>query len=77
MTLFNAVSSSLTSKIMPLHYTGITTPFTSTDDINSLTELGRLYLEQKLPGEARNYLLRAAELSLQAKDFAGARSGYC
>jgi tetratricopeptide (TPR) repeat protein len=46
------------------------------DNAGSLTELGDLYVRQKLPGEARRYLLRAAELHLQNKDFATARSVY-
>jgi len=43
---------------------------------DSLTALGVLYAEQRLPGEARAHLLRAAELHLQARRFAEARKAY-
>jgi tetratricopeptide (TPR) repeat protein len=42
----------------------------------SLIQLGELYMQQKLPAEARRYLLAAAEQYLHHKDFAGAREVY-
>jgi tetratricopeptide (TPR) repeat protein len=46
------------------------------DDVQSLAQLGHLYLEQRLPGEARKYLLHAADLSLKAQDYPTARTVY-
>jgi tetratricopeptide (TPR) repeat protein len=46
------------------------------DAPESLFSLGNLYAEQRLPGEARAHLLRAAELQLQARRFGDARKAY-
>jgi tetratricopeptide (TPR) repeat protein len=46
------------------------------DHPESLLRLGELYLNQKLPGEARNYLLRAAEGYLAQDNRVGAREVY-
>ncbi len=46
------------------------------DAPESLFALGSLYAEQRLPGEARAHLLRAAELHLQARRFGEARKAY-
>lgn len=46
------------------------------DNVDSLVQLGDLYLQQRLPGEARKYLLHAAELSVKAQNFDLARSVY-
>jgi tetratricopeptide (TPR) repeat protein len=43
------------------------------DNIDSLVNLGELYLQRRLPADARSYLLRASELYLQAKNFTAAR----
>jgi tetratricopeptide (TPR) repeat protein len=44
--------------------------------IHSLIELGGLFAEQKLPGEARVFFLKGAELYLQTQDFTHAREVY-
>ena len=38
------------------------------EDVQALAQLGYLYLEQRLPGEARKYLLHAAELGFTHPD---------
>jgi len=42
----------------------------------SLVELGNLFLKQELPGEARPYLLRAAEVFMARGEVTGAREVY-
>jgi len=44
--------------------------------IQSLVALGLLYFQQKLPGEARTHMLRAADQYLQARNFSKAREVY-
>ena len=44
--------------------------------IQSLVALGQLYFQQKLPGEARTHMLRAADQYLQARNFTKAREVY-
>jgi tetratricopeptide (TPR) repeat protein len=44
--------------------------------INSLIELGGLFVKQRLPGEARGYFLKGAELYLQTQNFVHAREVY-
>ena len=44
--------------------------------IQSLVALGQLYFQQKLPGEARTHLLRAADQYLHARNFTKAREVY-
>lgn len=46
------------------------------DHVGSLLELGELYLQQKLPGEGRGFLLHAAEILVREKNFADARAVY-
>jgi tetratricopeptide (TPR) repeat protein len=48
----------------------------NTNFVASLVELGELYFQQKLPGEARSYLLRAADQYLHARNFTKAREVY-
>lgn len=43
------------------------------DHTDALSRLGKVYLAQKLPGEARSYLLRAAEIHLAAENHQDAR----
>lgn len=44
--------------------------------IQSLVALGQLYFQQKLPGEARTHMLRAADQYLHAQNFTKAREVY-
>ncbi len=44
--------------------------------LESVVRLGELNLKQKLPGEARTWLLQAAEAYLRARDFVRARDVY-
>jgi len=44
--------------------------------IQSLVALGDLYFQQKLPGEARTHMLRAADQYLHARNFTKAREVY-
>jgi len=44
--------------------------------IQSLVALGQLYFQQKLPGEARTHMLRAADQYLHARNFTKAREVY-
>jgi len=44
--------------------------------IDSLIELGGLFVKQKLPGEARRFFLKGAELYLQTQNFVDARAVY-
>ena len=44
--------------------------------IQSLVALGQLYFQQKLPGEARTHMLRAADQYLHARNFSKAREVY-
>jgi tetratricopeptide (TPR) repeat protein len=44
--------------------------------IQSLVALGELYFQQKLPGEARTHMLRAADQYLHARNFTKAREVY-
>jgi pilus assembly protein FimV len=44
--------------------------------IQSLVALGQLYFQQKLPGEARTHMLRAADQYLQSRNFSKAREVY-
>jgi tetratricopeptide (TPR) repeat protein len=44
--------------------------------IQSLVALGQLYFQQKLPGEARTHMLRAADQYLQVRNFTKAREVY-
>jgi tetratricopeptide (TPR) repeat protein len=46
------------------------------DNIDSLVNLGELYLQRHLPADARGHLLRAAELYLESKNFTAAREVY-
>lgn len=46
------------------------------EDVEALMSLGTLYLKQKLPGEARGYLLAAADHCLSEKNYDGAREVY-
>ncbi|MDH3629352.1 MAG: tetratricopeptide repeat protein [Acidobacteriota bacterium] len=46
------------------------------DRTDALTRLGQVYLAQKLPGEARSYLLRAAEIHVAAGRHNDAREIY-
>ena len=46
------------------------------DDVPTSIALGELYLRQELHGDARSYLLHAADRLLQQHDFAGAREVY-
>lgn len=45
-------------------------------NLSSLVALGQLYLDQNLQGEARNYLLHAANLYLESQQFDRAREVY-
>ena len=46
------------------------------DSFETMVELGNLYLRQKLPGEARNYLLHAADQYIQNSGYQRAREIY-
>jgi tetratricopeptide (TPR) repeat protein len=43
------------------------------DRVETLIHMGRMYLQQKLPGEAKGYLLRAGEQLLQQQEYGKAR----